>query len=204
MKNTHQVLWAIIIVVVAITLVVGAFLLSFAEGNATNQGPTSSPTFTPTYQLFTPFFISPVVISPTPSSFPSTSIPTLLLTDTSTTSSAPTPSLSPTETPLFSATVTPGTTLHASATSSMTQTECTPPKNWVVYIVQRSDTLYRLSLAFGVSVADLQKANCMGTSTRLLTGQKLYVPPGPTRTPSPTPLLATDTPTIPVLPTSLP
>jgi len=60
---------------------------------------------------------------------------------------------------------------------------CGPPMGWVIYIVQSGDTLYRLSLAYGVTVAQLQVANCLGSSTLLHVGQRLYVPNVPTRTP---------------------
>jgi LysM repeat protein len=73
---------------------------------------------------------------------------------------------------------------------------CGPPPGWVYYIVQPSDTLYKLSLIYNVSVSQLQLANCLGTSTYIRVGQRLYVPfyipPTPTFTLTPT---ATRTPT---------
>jgi LysM repeat protein len=54
---------------------------------------------------------------------------------------------------------------------------CGAPHSWIVYIVRPGDTLYRLSIAYGITVADLQRANCLGSSTLLHTGQSLYVPP---------------------------
>jgi LysM repeat protein len=63
---------------------------------------------------------------------------------------------------------------------------CAPPQGWVTYIVQSGDTLSSLSRAFGVPISNLQSANCLGTSTRLITGQQLFVPNIPTRTPLPT------------------
>lgn len=79
------------------------------------------------------------------------------------------PEIQPTATSLF-------------ATSS-TQVKCGPPLGWVSYRVQSKDTLYRLSQDFGVSVAQLQFANCMGSSTFLRTGDMIYVPNTATRTP---------------------
>jgi len=95
---------------------------------------------------------------------------------------------------------------------------CGPPSGWTQYTVVSGDNLYRLGIAFGVSVADLQWANCMGSSTVIRVGSKLWVPnvqtntpeltntktPLPTQTPSLTPSptstatatdTATDTPT---------
>jgi LysM repeat protein len=63
---------------------------------------------------------------------------------------------------------------------------CGRPYSWVVYFVQPGDTLYRLSLAYGISVADLQRANCMGGSTLLHTGKSLFVPPWSPLIPCPT------------------
>ena len=62
-------------------------------------------------------------------------------------------------------------------------TPCGPPATWVVYLVQPGDTLYYLSQLFNVSVNQLQLANCLGNSTLLRVGQKLYVPNRPTSTP---------------------
>lgn len=62
---------------------------------------------------------------------------------------------------------------------------CGPPPGWVRYTVQSGDTLYRLSLNFGVSISQLQVANCLGSSIYIQAGQNLFVPNIPTRTPSP-------------------
>ena len=76
--------------------------------------------------------------------------------------------------------------------------QCGPPPGWIPYTVQPGDNLYRISLAYGVSISQLQQANCLGSSTRIKTGQLLYVPNVPTRvvtaTPSRTPT-KTATPT---------
>jgi LysM repeat protein len=76
--------------------------------------------------------------------------------------------------------------------------QCGPPAGWIPYTVQPGDNLYRISLAYGVSIAQLQRANCLGSSTRIKTGEILYVPNVPTRvvtaTPSRTPT-KTATPT---------
>jgi len=62
------------------------------------------------------------------------------------------------------------------------ETICAPPSNWVIYIIQPNDSLYNLGLKFGVTVAELQKGNCMGDSVLLYAGQKLFVPNVPTQT----------------------
>ena len=57
-------------------------------------------------------------------------------------------------------------------------TNCGRPAGWRVYTVRSGDTLYELSLTFGVTVSQLQSVNCLGTSTVLHVGRTLYVPPG--------------------------
>ncbi len=54
---------------------------------------------------------------------------------------------------------------------------CGRPAGWVNYTVRANDTLFQLSLSFGVTVTQLQSANCLGTSTILHVGRTLYVPP---------------------------
>jgi LysM repeat protein len=59
---------------------------------------------------------------------------------------------------------------------------CGPPSGWVQYTVVAGDNLYRLGIAFGVSVSDLQWANCIGSSTTIRAGSNLWVPNRPTNT----------------------
>jgi LysM repeat protein len=83
-----------------------------------------------------------------------------------------------------------------------TQVPCGSPNTWVVYIVRPGDNLYSISLLFRVTVAQLQQANCLGTSSILHTGQILYVPPWAplVRTPTqPILVIPTFTPTQPIL-----
>ncbi len=100
---------------------------------------------------------------------------------------------------LVSTTLLPGTYLYLppaipTMTLAFTQTitptrtpvPCGPPPGWINYTVQAGDTLFKLSRDFGVSVAELQFANCLGSSTLIITGQRIKVPNVPTRTPSPT------------------
>jgi LysM repeat protein len=61
---------------------------------------------------------------------------------------------------------------------------CGSPSDWVLYTVQPGDNLYRLSLAFGVTLAELQFANCMGNSNLIRAGQRIFVPNVATRTPT--------------------
>jgi LysM repeat protein len=81
---------------------------------------------------------------------------------------------------------------------------CGAPSGWIRYTVQSGDTLFQLSRELGVSVAQLQNANCLGSSTLIRAGQTLYVPFLPSRpvSPSPTPTQAPASPTsVPASPT---
>lgn len=82
---------------------------------------------------------------------------------------------------LPAATITPTATAtekvrKPKATEGSGGAKCGPPANWVIYVVQKGDTLYSISLRTGASIAELQWANCLGNSTAVRVGQKLYVP----------------------------
>ncbi len=68
-------------------------------------------------------------------------------------------------------------------TGSSQISSCGPPIGWIQYTVVKGDNLYRLGIAFRVSVAELQWANCLGSSTIIQAGSKLWVPNRPTITP---------------------
>jgi len=76
--------------------------------------------------------------------------------------------------------------------NKLTGSVCLPPPFWVIYIVKPTDSLVRLSLIYGVSVAQLQRANCLGDQILVRSGEELFVP-GPTPTPR---ISATSTATI--------
>lgn len=93
------------------------------------------------------------------------------------------------------ATVTPTATVterprKPKATQTASGAKCVPPASWVIYLVQKGDTLYSIAVQTGATVAELQWANCLGNSTLVRAGQKLYVPryppgnlPAPTQKP---------------------
>jgi LysM repeat protein len=63
---------------------------------------------------------------------------------------------------------------------------CVPPGTWVKsHVVQPGDNLYRIALSYGLTYPQLQQGNCMGSSTTIYAGQRLWVPNIPTRTPVP-------------------
>ena len=211
MRNLRQALWGIALALVSIFLILGGFVLSFAESGLTRPVDTPTPSITPTWQPFTPEAASSTPLPPT-----------------LTPSQPPPPTNCPPPSGWLAYLVQPGDTLEKVATVYQTSVDslvqanclltrdlmagvyiyvpplptqtpipCGPPPGWIVYVVQTGDTLYHLSQAYGISVTELQNANCMsGTLLRL--GQRLYVPPWATLVPSPTfsnPPAITNTPT---------
>lgn len=100
--------------------------------------------------------------------------------------------------------------------ATVTVIPCGPPFGWVrAYIVQPGDNLFRISISYGTTVPQLQRANCMGSSITIFPGQRLWVPNVPTRTPGVTivpdlptatntsqPIVTTEVPTSTELPTA--
>ncbi len=103
--------------------------------------------------------------------------------------SAPTntvPPAPPTTEPLPTSAVTlPTAQAQPTARPTNTSIPCGPPSGWVLYTVQPNDTLYRLSQAYGISVYQLQRANCL-SGTLIQAGTRIYVPYVIIRTPVPT------------------
>jgi LysM repeat protein len=92
-----------------------------------------------------------------------------------------------------------GFILYVPPVPTVTVIPCGPPAGWVkAYSVQPGDNLYRIALTYGLSYPQLQRANCMGSSTTIYVGQRLWVPNIPPRTPTPgvtnIPNFPTDTP----------
>ena len=116
----------------------------------------------------------------------------------------------PTATPTATSPVVPGATEEPTNTPPLpTIRPCGPPAGWVPYIIQPGDTLLSLSRIFGVSVAELQFANCIDNPHDIKAGAILYVPFIPVRTPTatntnPPPPSSTPKPPTAVPPTSTP
>jgi LysM repeat protein len=54
--------------------------------------------------------------------------------------------------------------------------------------VLSGETLYRIAVRYGTTIAQLQRANCMGSFITLRAGQSLWVPPVMVISPTPTPV----------------
>jgi LysM repeat protein len=213
MKSFRQVLLGFMVAFASIGLIIGSFSLSLAEGKM-NSAPlptqTVQPTGTATLQPATPTRAAPTPsLTRTHTRTPSWT-PGLTLTPTPTICELPagwvyyivkpgdtldtigaTYRISSDELQqancLQSPDLLPGSGIYVPPLlSTQTRAPCGAPYNWIIYIVQPGDTLYRLSLAYGITVADLQSANCLGSSTLLQVGQRIYVPPWAAHTPTPT------------------
>jgi LysM repeat protein len=87
---------------------------------------------------------------------------------------------------LTSAELPAGVALYVPPVPTVTVIPCGPPFGWVRnYVVQRGDTLFSIALAYNITYPQLQRGNCMGNSTTIYAGQRLWVPNVPTRTPIP-------------------
>ena len=97
----------------------------------------------------------------------------------------------------------PPSSLVAATTSS--GSPCPYPPGWVPYTVKTNDTLFQISVSFGVTVSELQQANCLGDSTNIRVGSQIYVPDIHINTPQVTNTLpASSTPSPPATKTSVP
>lgn len=106
-----------------------------------------------------------------------------------------------------STTILPGYLISVPALPTATTIPCgVVPFGWIQYTVQSGDNLYQLSLRYGVTVSQLDSANCLRGNTNIFAGQKLWVPNVPI-VPTSTPIIIefpTQTPPIPTSTTAPP
>lgn len=158
-KTGRQIISSLLIALMSFGIVLGGLSLSMAESRsnspatelplATTMDPyTSQSDHSPTSE--------PMIITPTHTA-------ALVSSPTSGTSTL-TPTFTPTERFVFPA-------------RTKTPFPCaTPPSNWVPHIVQPKETLTSLYRIYGVSVADLQKYNCLPDPDVLQQGQVIFIP----------------------------
>ncbi len=134
--------------------------ITSTKTNTPTVTDTPTPSDTPT-ATFTLVPLLPAVTSgpPVPSDPPPTGI---LPTKASVVTAVPLPPL-------------PGTTV---ALVTPGGTPCTLRSGWVVYTVQQGDTLFSISRQAGVTLAELQQANCILNPATIYQGQLLLIPPG--------------------------
>ncbi|GAB4491118.1 MAG: hypothetical protein OHK0031_14360 [Anaerolineales bacterium] len=188
----------------SIALVLGAFAIALAEGGLVSlpaASPTASPVF-PTLLPTLPLLLTQAgAASPLP--LPASPSPTLVPPPTA---CPPPPGwqavlVQPYDTIdslaalyqvpaaqllqancLVSNQIIAGSYIYVPPQATITPIPCGAPFGWVIYYVQPGDTLYRISLLYQVSVAELQRANCLGASTYIYNGQQLRVPNVPVST----------------------
>ena len=102
---------------------------------------------------------------------------------------------------LFSDQLVSGSFIYVPPRPTATFIPCGAPYGWVTYYVVSGDTLYNISLRYRVTVAELQRANCMGSSAFIAVGKPIKVPNVPVSTPSvKTPTLVAASPTFTLTP----
>jgi len=213
MQALRQVGGGLIIAAVSLLLVIGGISLSLAETADTPHPPTPTPlspigplelfapTVTAVSAIEVPTFtaiptLTTVVLPPTTVILPPTSCPipggwirvmvgvndtlyTLAERYKTTTDQLSAANCLTTLNPLV------GSPIYVPPVPTVTVIPCGPPANWVKsHVVQTGDNLFRIALSYGTTYPQLQRANCMGSSTTIYAGQKLWVPNVPTRTPT--------------------
>lgn len=221
MQTLRQLGAGVIVAIISVILVIGGIFLSLAETLPPPSTPTQiPPTFpesfpTPTSTLVdssasdTPTSLPTVTASPTQvAASPTTCTPPSGWIRVTTSSGDTVYSLAQryrttadnlnAANCLTSADLSAGIALYVPPVPTVTVVPCGAPFGWVRgYTVRPGDTLFRIALSYNITYPQLQRANCMGSSTTIFTGQRLWVPNVPPRTPVPgiTTIPATTPPT---------
>jgi len=178
MRSSGQwqtVLAGAVIALAVILSVLAAVVLAAWDRLATGPQPRPAPSLTATAAVIA-VASATATLTPTPS-------PSVMPSPSATWTPAPTSTPTSTTTPTATASVTPTPT----ATPPRTPRACGPPANWIQVRLLPGETLYRLAVRYGTTIAQLQWANCMGSSTILLDYQLFWVPPVMVISPTPTP-----------------
>ncbi len=202
MQALRQLGGGLILGLLSVLIVFGGMSLALAEGyvpqppptpTETQPAPTSAP---PEAVSFTPSPIptETVTASPVPSTYcpppPGWILVMILPGDTLDTLAYryhTTPQILMTGNCLVSTYILPGYGIYVPAPPANTVVACGAPYGWVRYTVQPGDNLYRISLLYRITVAELKQANCL-TSDFISAGQLLWVPNTVTSTPPATPI----------------
>jgi LysM repeat protein len=198
MQAWRQLGGGVLIGIFSTILVIGGIFLALAENRSAAATPTQVPptlpqsfptaiavlpTTTSTVSLpsATAFLASPTSLPPTSCTPPSGWIRVTLSTSDTVYSLAQRYKTSAENLSaancLTAVEVPAGFSLYVPSIPTVTVIPCGPPAGWVRnYIVQPGDTLFRIALAYNITYPQLQRANCMGSSTAIYTGQRLWVP----------------------------
>ena len=207
MQALRQMGGGLLLGLLSITIVIGGISLALAEGYVSQ--PTPTPTETPlinpsapppTNALFPTALHSPIPSdTPTVTPLPPTNCPppsgwVLVVVGSGETLEIlaarykTTPEALSAANCLVSTSLLPGYGIYVPPVPTNTPIPCGAPFGWVQYTVQPGDNLYRISQLYRVTVSQLQQANCLGYSTTIFTGQRLWVPNVATSTPPETPI----------------
>lgn len=208
MKALRQLGSGFIIGAISLLLVIGGISLSLAETSAPEIPPTPSPIPTTFAVEFASPLPSPTTFLETPTEFPTFPPTTTLVPVQPTTCTIPSGWIAITvgaNDTLYSIAErykttadaldasnclnnippAPGSILYVPPVPTVTVIPCGPPSSWrKTHTVKAGENLYRISLLYRTTVAQLQSANCMGSSTIIHIGQLLWVPNVPTSTPA--------------------
>jgi LysM repeat protein len=211
MGSLRQIGSGILLSVISIAIILGAFSLAMAQDGLipavapTDLPATSLPTAFPTLPNLgaeTPTGSAALTVSPT-----LTASPTASITPPPPSTTCPPPAgwlpkfIEPYDTLasiaqaylttvealrsancLVSDELVAGTFLYVPPQPTATRIPCGAPAGWINYTVKPGDTLYQIGLLYRVSVQQLQLANCLFT-TSIRVGQVLKVPNVPVSTP---------------------
>ncbi len=204
MQALRQMGGGLIIAIVSLLLVIGGIALSLAETSSSSPDtPTPFPSPTQIPELFAPTSTNTIaaltdtptttptetILPPTACSVPSGWFQVAVGTNdtlytiaeryrTSTDQLSAANCLTNLNPPA-------GSLIYVPPVPTVTVISCGPPAGWVkTHRVQSGDNLFRIALSYGISYPQLQRANCMGSSTTIYAGQLLWVPNIPTLTPA--------------------
>jgi LysM repeat protein len=207
MQSLRQLGTGVIIAIVSVILVIGGISLALAETLPQPATPTQIPPTlplsfpTPTATPSTAVQIETATETPTPLPTNTLLAPTIctppsgwirVITSTGDTIYSLAQRYKTTAESLnaanclVSADIPAGFALYVPPVPTVTVIPCGPPAGWVkTHVVQAGDNLFRIALSYGITYPQLQRGNCMGSSTTIYTGQRLWVPNIPTLTPVP-------------------
>jgi hypothetical protein len=174
----------ILAAVITLIIVTGGISISLAEAQPQQVRQISTPTpALPSTQIvvIVPTLTSaPIMNAPTNTQFP---LPSPTLTAT----------IPPSPTVTYTNTIPPTITNTPTPALTSTLAPCAQPPGWITYVVVPGDYLSQIAYVYKISLADLRRVNCLGRSSIIQPGQKLFVPslPTPTLTPA---LSGTNTP----------
>ena len=227
MQAFRQLGVGVIIAIFSVILVIGGIFLSLAETLPPPATPTQIPPTFP--QSFPTPTATTIGFPATETASPTSALPTMTETSSPTLAVSPTACTPPSgwiqittgagdtvytlaerykttaenlnaANCLTSPELPTGIALYVPPVPTVTVIPCGPPLGWVRnYIVRRGDTLSSIARAYYTTYPQLQRANCMGSSTTIYAGQRLWVPNVPTRTP-----VFGATTTVPEFPTNTP